>query len=105
MTKLTYKDSGVDIDKADADICNKYLDPVLKLFKVGHMIIGHTPQYFYNNSSINSTCSEKLWRVDIGMSHAFDKFDKHYNDTGIITDLRKVSVLEILNNSQINILK
>jgi len=85
--------------------CIKYLDPILKIFKIKNMIIGHTPQYFYNKTGINSTCNKNVWRVDVGSSHAFDKFDKKYNKIGVITDLRKVQVLEISNNSVVKILK
>ena len=93
-----------NIDKTNPK-CVKYLDPILKIFKIKKMIIGHTPQYFYNNTGINSTCSKRVWRVDIGSSHAFDVFDKKYNKTGVITNLRKVQVLEIKNNSVMKILK
>nr|QBK88773.1 MAG: metallophosphatase/phosphoesterase [Mimivirus LCMiAC01] len=83
--------------------CIKYLDPVLRLFKVGNMIIGHTPQWLYNGG-INSTCGKRVWRVDTGSSKAFNEFDDEYHETGIITDLRNAQALEILNNEEINIL-
>ena len=60
------------------DICNK-LNEVTKLLNVGHMIVGHTVQ-----DSINSKCDNKLWRVDVGLSGAFD--------TG------HMEILEILDN-------
>ena len=47
----------------------------------------------------------KLWRVDIGLSDAFNKFDIKYNTTGMINDLRKVQVLEIYNNEELRIIK
>jgi hypothetical protein len=50
------------------------------------MVIGHTPQI---EKGINSTCGDKVWRVDIGASKAFDVFDKIKNSG------RKPSVLEI----------
>jgi len=89
--------------------CVDYLDPILKIFKVKNMIIGHTPQYFHNKIGINSTCDKRVWRVDVGSSHAFNKFDeeydkKKYNKTGVITSLRKAQVLEIKNNSIVKIL-
>jgi len=59
------------------------------------LVIGHTPQL---KKGINSTCGDKIWRVDIGASKAFDVFGKNNN--------RKPSVLEILNDGdQFNILK
>lgn len=86
-------------------LCVKYLDETLKLFKVKKMIIGHTPQYFINKEGINKTCGDKLWRVDIGGSAAFNKFDKEWINKGSITELRKVQVLEILDDSIIRIIK
>lgn len=89
-----------NVDNNDP-ICIKYLDPVLKLFNVGNMVVGHTPQYFAHKHTvgINSTCGNKLHRVDIGASEAFEKFDLESSD------LRKAQVLEILNDSIINIIK
>ena len=80
--------------------CHKFLEPVLKILNIGHMIIGHTPQPFNNNMGINSTCSDSLWRVDHGGSGAFDEFDldKYREHT------RRPQVLEILNNKDIKIL-
>ena len=94
----------VNVDRKDP-VCVKYLDPILRIFKIKNMIIGHTPQYFYNKVGINSTCGKRVWRVDIGSSHAFDGFDEEYNKTGVITNLRKAQVLEIKNNSVMKILK
>ena len=34
------------------------------------MIMGHTPQYNFDRG-INSSCNEKLWRIDVGVSKAF----------------------------------
>lgn len=85
--------------------CVDYIDPVLKLFNIGHMIIGHTPQFFKNKSGINKTCGDKLWRVDIGACNAFDKFDNSYNNNGEITDMRKAQVLEIINDTEIKVVK
>lgn len=84
--------------------CRQYLDPVLKLFNLKYMVIGHTPQFFNNQAGINSTCSNRLWRVDNGSSNAFNKFDNEYIKTGVLSDFRKVQVLEILNDKDINIL-
>lgn len=84
--------------------CEKYLEPTLKILQIGHMIIGHTPQFYANNNSINSTCSSKLWRVDIGSSSAFNEFDKSYLEMGEVMNQRKPSVLEILNDNRFNII-
>jgi hypothetical protein len=61
------------------------------------MIVGHTPQI---EKGINSTCDDKVWRVDIGASKAFDVFSKLKNSG------RTPSVLEILDDGkEFNILK
>lgn len=61
------------------------------------MVVGHTPQI---DKGINSTCNDKVWRVDIGASKAFDVFDKIKNSG------RKPSVLEIVDDGkEFNILK
>jgi hypothetical protein len=85
--------------------CVKYLDPVLKLFKIGHMVIGHTPQFVSNDAGINNTCGNSLWRVDIGACTAFNKFNNSYHGTHNILDLRQAQVLEILDDSKINVIK
>lgn len=87
---------GSDID---GDMCSTYLKPTLKLFNIGNMVIGHTPQL---SMGINSTCSGKLHKIDTGASVAFKKFDKMVNNG---RDLRKAEVLEILNDTEINVLK
>lgn len=82
--------------------CIKYLKPVLKILNVGKMIIGHTPQIFNVKAGINSACDNNLWRIDYGGSDAFSKFSKYQMDGSM--DLRKVQVLEILNDKNIRIL-
>lgn len=63
---------------------------ILNLLKVGKMIIGHTPQ-----NNINNVCTETIWRVDTGMSRAFDS---------LINKVNRIQVLEILNDNIYNIL-
>lgn len=83
------------------DKCTDYLDPVLDLFKVGHMFVGHTPQPFqFENKDtdsecdgITATCNNKLWRVDNGASQAFDVYGSK-NDKG-----RTAQVLEITGDN------
>ena len=91
-----------NIDNSD-DRCIKYLAPILKLFKIDGMIIGHTPQYFFNKTGISSSCSEKIWCVDLGSSGAFNELDKNYSKNGSISDFRNAQVLEILNNRHLRI--
>lgn len=92
--------SNVSSDYRD---CQKYLEPTLKMFNVGNMVIGHTPQFYTNNDGMNSTCDRKLWRVDNGASGAFDKFDNMQNNQK--SQQRNVQVLEILNDKQIKVLR
>jgi hypothetical protein len=82
--------------------CETYLDPVIKQLNIKTelkgIIIGHTPQLSVHNKGINMACNNKIIRIDIGASKAFNKmFEK--NDIN-----RKPQVIEILNNEKINIL-
>jgi len=71
----------------------KKINDTLNLYKLKGMVVGHTPQFFPHNQGINSTCANKLWRVDIGGSNGFNNFDngKYYKN-------RKPQVLEILDD-------
>ncbi len=57
------------------DACEKTIGNTLDVLKIGHMIIGHTPQ-FINEAGINSTCDNKVWRVDTGSSMAFNNLGR-----------------------------
>jgi hypothetical protein len=59
--------------------CMNYISKTLETFKIGDIIIGHTPQSIKNRDT-NSTCDRKIWRVDNGSSYAFDNMGKR-NDT------------------------
>lgn len=75
-------------------LCKNKLQPTLDFYKVNGMFVGHTPQFMYGRG-INSTCSNKLWRVDVGMSSAFKKFSNKRKNRD-----RKVQILEITNNGR-----
>lgn len=77
--------------------CVEYLDSVLNLFDVKAMIIGHTPQTFMWKQGINSTCGNKLWRVDFGGSFGFDKFNANNSNK----DLRQAQVLRIRGDNMV----
>ena len=79
--------------------CEKYVKPILDIFKVGSIVIGHTPQFVKNKTGINSTCGDKLWRIDTGASNAFSKFS---NNDNIM--YREIPVIEILNDTTVNII-
>ena len=83
----------------DSSACFKSVKKTLEVFKIGQLVIGHTPQLFTNKSGINGTCYEKsgnkaLYRVDGGFSRAFRIFDNH----------NLVQVLEIIDDKEFNII-
>lgn len=89
----------------DDPMCASNIGEVLKIFKINNIIVGHTPQSFMYSDGINSTCSNKIFRVDNAGSAAFHKFDHEFMNTGKVTDSRTPQVLEIINDSTYNILK
>lgn len=93
-----------NVDFSDK-LCVSQLDKVLNVLKINNVIIGHTPQSFLYNDGINSTCNNKIWRVDNGSSAAFHKLDDTFVKTGIISESRKPQVLEILNDKIFKIIK
>jgi hydrogenase maturation factor len=77
-------------DFGSPDIDCKYLYKTLNFINLKNMVIGHTIQ----SNGINSTCNQKLWRVDVGLSNR--KFSE---------DINKIEVLEIIDDGkEINIL-
>lgn len=86
----------------DTDIdCQKYVNPVIDTLQIGGIVVGHTPQYYTHKEGINGTCSNKLFRADIGSSKAFQKYDNKYH---LGKKNRRVQILEILNNKDFNVL-
>lgn len=62
--------------------------------KAEYLAVGHSPQFF-NQQGINSILNGKVWRCDVGMSRAF----------GVEADVcRRPQVLEILNDTTVNVL-
>lgn len=88
--------AGVTLDDPR---CMDNIKGVLDLFQIGSMIIGHTPQSFLYNNDINSTCNDKIWRVDNGSSHAFDIFDDNLTNTKTPHVNRRMQYLEIINDT------
>ncbi len=83
-----------------SQLCVDSVKKVLEVYKIGHIIVGHTPQLYTNNDGINGTCYEtdgdnKLFRVDGGFAKAFKVFG----------DYDLIQVLEILNDTQFNIIR
>lgn len=83
--------------------CENNISKVLKIFRVNNMIIAHTPMSFMFNENINATCGNKIWRVDVGSSRAFDNVDQQYIDHGERHHNRRYQYLEILNDTEFNV--
>jgi hypothetical protein len=83
----------------ESNECFNSVKKAIEVYKIGQLVVGHTPQLFTNKSGINGTCykqngDNKLYRVDGGFSRAFNIFDNQ----GL------VQVLEIINDKEFNIL-
>ena len=68
--------TGTDLDSGD---CSDYVKKAIEVYKIGQLVIGHTPQLFTNKDGINGTCYEsdghnRLYRVDGGFAKAFVYF-------------------------------
>jgi hypothetical protein len=75
--------------------CESLMSPLKEIYNVNKIYVGHTPQL---KKGIHSQCNDSIWMTDIGLSHAFDKYKKTKGN------IKHVQVLEILNDSIINIL-
>lgn len=84
--------------------CIGHIGKVLNLFKIGSIIVGHTPQSFTYSDDINQTCDGKVWRVDNGSAKAFNNFDRTFLTTGKTSHARRPQVLEIIDGSKYFIL-
>jgi hypothetical protein len=67
--------SDVNIEECVTELETKVFKYLFKNPEKGKMAIAHTPQ-FISNLNINSTCNEKVWRLDVGMSRGFDEHIK-----------------------------
>jgi hypothetical protein len=56
---------------------NKTNEPTIQ---IKGMVIGHTPQFTVFGSGITTACSNRIIRVDIGASTAFDSFSTNPSD-------------------------
>jgi hypothetical protein len=101
--KLAYIEE--DSNGVENNQCKTLLDPILKqinskivtdpIIKIKGMVIGHTPQFTVFNEGITKACNDRIIRVDIGASKAFDKFS-----TGVSKEAREAQVIEILTNNK-----
>ena len=77
-------------------LCKHHVEPVLTFLNLKGLVVGHTPQL---KTGINSTCSDKVWRVDVASSQAFDKLikdDIKEQNEEKIKSARTPQVLEII---------
>ena len=78
------------------------LREALQVYQLDHMIIGHTPQIVHGKPHINGTCyiqneqDHRLYRIDGGLSEAFQHFTRDH-DT--------VQILEILDDREFHIIR
>jgi hypothetical protein len=85
--------------------CQIYVKPVLDLFDLKGMIIGHTPQFFKNESGISTSCDNSILRADFGGSDAFSPFDNEFiKNQKNKNKLRRAMAFEILDNKEIKII-
>ena len=85
-------------------VCSEQIGSVLKMFKIGSIVIGHTPQSFIHSDMLNHTCDNKVWRVDNGSSSAFDRFDSVKISSGKNAFSRRPQILEIINDNEFYII-
>lgn len=83
-------------NKIEPAECNRLLEPMKKVYQVGKIIVGHTPQM---STGIKSKCSGNIWNVDVGVSHAFDMFDKNIKQNGK-SKHRQAQVLVIIDDGK-----
>lgn len=91
--------------KSTENKCDELMEPLMSVYKVGKIYVGHTPQL---KTGIVSACNDRVWLTDAGMPTAFNKFDDKYIETNgkNISESRHAQVLEILKDGEtINILK
>jgi hypothetical protein len=89
----------------DEEVCEKYLNKVLRILNVGSMIIGHTIQFTKNNEGVNSTCDDKVHRIDFGGSHGFDVFDNSLMSGENKLSLREAQILLIEDDKKYKVIK
>jgi hypothetical protein len=70
--------------------CDELLQPLLDVYNVNKIYVGHTPQL---NSGIASQCNNRIWMTDVGMSKAFNKISNSSH--------RNAQVLEILDDGKV----
>jgi len=55
------------------DTCDRLLNDVFGVLGIEHVVVGHTPQMNgCGEGKVNCTCDDRVCRVDVGMSEAFE---------------------------------
>lgn len=86
---------GISKKSTNKETCAKLLNPLINSYKVGKIIVGHTPQIENKTSNISNICNKKVWKVDYAASNqAFNRFRTTNSQ-----------VLEILNDGEFRVLK
>ncbi len=93
-----YGNIPVDTD-LNSNQCFTSVKKALEVYKVGQLVVGHTPQLLTNKDGINGTCYEtdgkkKLYRVDGGFSKAFR----------VLGGQNLVQILEIIDDKEFNVI-
>lgn len=81
----------------DNEYCEKIILPSLNLWNVDKLIVGHTPT-FVSGNKMNSTCGNKLWRIDVGLSSTFKKENSYNAQYLEIIDDNIFNIFEIKGN-------
>jgi hypothetical protein len=109
MNNLFFKSNSILKNRELSKLKNnkknlKYFQDILDSIKkynnidIKGIVIGHTPQ-FTNKKGINSEFNDKLWKIDVGMSSAFNNNDKK-------EDIYRVTqILQIDNNDECIVIK
>ena len=82
----------------DSPECETSISPVMNIFKIGKIVVGHTPQ-IEHNGDLNGTCNlpsgeSTVYRVDGGFSRGFRLFNP----------VERVQVLEILDDNKFRVI-
>jgi len=78
-----------DLDSTNK-LCKAHVQPVLNDLEIKGIVVGHTPQLKFG---ISSTCSSRVWRIDVASSQAFDRLMD--GNLHIDKSIRAPQVLEI----------
>ena len=91
--------------------CETELDEISRLLNIKNytpnsiiFVISHTPQ-FYMNNGINSSCNKRIWRIDLGMSRAFEEQKIITGSKEQNNIIEKLDVSELDKNRAMSILK